>query len=282
MIVASGAFGSPHLLMLSGIGDVIALQRLGVSPIHHLPGVGANLQDHPDAILNYRTNSLDTVGYSLRGAWKLLGEISRYKRERTGVVSTNFAEAGGFLKTRPDLDIPDVQLHFVVATVDDHARKMHLGHGFSCHVCLLRPKSRGAVTLASADPMAAPLIDPNFLGEIDDLETMVAGFKLTRRIMEAPALKSQATSEMFSAGVESDDEIRDFLRRRVDTVYHPVGTCMMGPDPNSAVVDAQLRVHGLEGLRVVDASIMPTLIGGNTNAPTMMIGEKAADLIRAA
>ncbi|MCC2101412.1 MAG: GMC family oxidoreductase N-terminal domain-containing protein, partial [Hyphomicrobiales bacterium] len=231
---------------LSGIGDVIALQRLGVSPIHHLPGVGANLQDHPDAILNYRTNSLDTVGYSLRGAWKLLGEISRYKRERTGVVSTNFAEAGGFLKTRPDLDIPDVQLHFVVATVDDHARKMHLGHGFSCHVCLLRPKSRGAVTLASADPMAAPLIDPNFLGEIEDLETMVAGFKLTRRIMEAPALKSQATSEMFSAGVESDDEIRDFLRRRVDTVYHPVGTCMMGPDPNSAVVDAQLRVHGLE------------------------------------
>ena len=159
---------------------------------------------------------------------------------------------------------------------------MHLGHGFSCHVCLLRPKSRGAVTLASADPTAAPLIDPNFLGEVEDLEAMVAGFKLTRRIMEAPALKSQATGEMFSAGVESDDEIRDFLRRRVDTVYHPVGTCMMGPDPTTSVVDSQLRVHGLEGLRVVDASIMPTLIGGNTNAPTMMIGEKAADLIRAA
>ena len=282
VIVAAGAFGSPQLLMLSGIGDVIALQRVGVAPVHHLPYVGANLQDHPDAILNYRTNSLDTVGYSLRGAWKLIGEIARYRRERTGVVSTNFAEAGGFLKTRPELDIPDVQLHFVVATVDDHARKMHLGHGFSCHVCLLRPKSRGAVTLASADPMAAPLIDPNFLGEVEDLEAMVAGFKLTRRIMEAPALKSQATSEMFSAGVESDDQIRDFLRRRVDTVYHPVGTCMMGPDPKTSVVDAQLRVHGLEGLRVVDASIMPTLIGGNTNAPTMMIGEKAADLIRAA
>jgi len=282
VIVAAGAFGSPQLLMLSGIGDVIALQRVGVAPLHHLPGVGDNLQDHPDAILNYRTNSLDTVGYSLRGAWKLIGEISRYRRERTGVVSTNFAEAGGFLKTRPDLEIPDVQLHFVVATVDDHARKMHLGHGFSCHVCLLRPKSRGSVALASADPSAAPLIDPNFLGEIEDLEAMVAGFKLTRRIMEAPALKSQATAEMFSAGVESDDQIRDFLRRRVDTVYHPVGTCMMGQDPQTAVVDAQLRVHGLEGLRVVDASVMPTLIGGNTNAPTIMIGEKAADMIRAA
>ncbi len=282
VLLAGGAFGSPQLLMLSGVGDAAALQKVGVTPVHHLPGVGANLQDHPDAILNYRTSSLETVGYSLRGAWKMMGEIARYRRERKGVVSTNFAEAGGFLKTRPDLDIPDVQLHFVVATVDDHARKMHMGHGFSCHVCLLRPKSRGAVTLASADPSAAPLIDPNFLGEVEDLEVMVAGFKLTRRIMEAPALKSQATSEMFSAGVESDDQIRDFLRRRVDTVYHPVGTCMMGPDAATAVVDAQLRVHGLEGLRVVDASIMPTLIGGNTNAPTMMIGEKAADLIRAA
>ncbi len=282
VIVSSGAFGSPQLLQLSGVGDSAALKNVGVTPVHHLPGVGANLQDHPDAILGYKTKSLDAVGYSLSGAMKMTGEIRRYRRDRTGMISTNFAETGGFLKTRPDLDIPDVQLHFVVALVDDHARKTHLGHGISCHVCLLRPKSRGTVALASADPLAAPLIDPNFLGEPEDVEAMVAGFKLTRRIMDAPAMKTVRERDLFTQGVETDEQIRDFLRNRVDTVYHPVGTCMMGPDPASAVVDAQLRVHGLEGLRVVDASIMPTLVGGNTNAPSIMIGEKAADMIRSA
>ncbi len=282
VIVSGGAFGSPQLLMLSGVGDSAGLKAAGVTPVHHLPGVGLNLQDHPDAILGYKTKSLDTVGYSLPGAARLLSEIRRYRRERTGIVSTNFAESGGFLKTRPELDIPDVQLHFVIALVDDHARKTHLLHGFSCHVCLLRPKARGSVKLASADPFDAPLIDPNFLGEPEDVETMVRGFKLTRRIMDAPAMMAMRERDLFTEGVETDDQIRDFLRRRVDTVYHPIGTCMMGPDPATAVVDAQLRVHGLEGLRVVDASIMPTLIGGNTNAPSIMIGEKAADMIRAA
>lgn len=282
VIVAGGAFGSPQLLMLSGIGDAIELQRAGVTPIHHLPGVGLNLQDHPDFAFGYKTDSLDALGYSFKGIAKLLGEIKRYRSERKGMVSTNFAEAGGFLKTRPDLDIPDIQLHFIVGLVDDHARKRHLGHGFSCHVCLLRPKARGSVKLASADPFAAPLIDPNFLGEIEDLETMVAAFKMTRRIMDAPSMMAIRKSDFFTQGVETDDQIRDFLRKRVDTVYHPVGTCMMGPDAATAVVDSQLRVHGIEGLRVVDASIMPTLVGGNTNAPSIMIGEKAADLIRAA
>ncbi|MDE2362081.1 MAG: GMC family oxidoreductase N-terminal domain-containing protein [Hyphomicrobiales bacterium] len=282
VIVSGGAFGSPQLLMLSGVGDAEALKKAGVAPLHHLPGVGENLQDHPDAIFGYKTKSLDAVGYSLPGAAKLIGEIRRYRAERTGTISTNFAEAGGFLKSRRDLEIPDLQLHFVVAMVDDHARKTHLGHGFSCHVCLLRPKSRGSVKLASSDPFADPLIDPNFLGEPDDVQTLVDGFKLTRKIMDAPSMRALRTKDMFTAGVETDDQIRDFLRRRVDTVYHPVGTCMMGPDPATAVVDAQLRVHGMEGLRVVDASIMPTLIGGNTNAPSMMIGEKAADMIRAA
>ena len=282
VILSSGAFGSPQILMLSGVGDAAALKSVGVAPLHHLPGVGANLQDHPDFAFGYKTASMDALGYSLPGFVRLMREISRYRRERSGMVSTNFAEAGGFLKTRPDLEIPDIQLHFVVGLVDDHARKRHLGHGFSCHVCLLRPKSRGSVKLASADPRAAPLIDPNFFGDPADLEAMIDGFKLTRRIMDAPSLKALRTRDAFTQGVETDAQIRDFLRRRVDTVYHPIGACAMGPDAATAVVDAQLRVHGLEGLRVVDASIMPTLIGGNTNAPSIMIAEKAADMIRAA
>ncbi len=195
-------------------------------------------------------------------------------------MTSNFAECGGFLKTRPDLDVPDIQLHFGMAMVDDHGRKRHWGRGFSCHVCLLRPKSRGSVALGSADPLAAPLIDPNFLGEADDLESMVAGYKTTRRLMETPALRALQKKEMFTAGIETDDDIRALLRARVDTVYHPVGTAKMGTDP-MAVVDPKLKVHGLEGLRIVDASVMPTLIGGNTNAPTIMIGEKAADMIKA-
>jgi choline dehydrogenase-like flavoprotein len=195
-------------------------------------------------------------------------------------MTSNFAECGGFLKTHPDLDVPDIQLHFGMALVDDHGRKRRWGRGFSCHVCLLRPKSRGTVSLHSADPMQAPAIDPNFLGEIDDLESMVAGYKTTRRLMEMPALRALQKKDMFTTGIETDDDIRALLRARVDTVYHPVGTAKMGTDP-LAVVDPKLRVRGLEGLRIVDASVMPTLIGGNTNAPTIMIGEKAADMIKA-
>ena len=281
-IVSLGAFGSPQLLMLSGIGDAAALKAQGVEPVAHLPGVGANLQDHPDIILGWRSASLDTFGYSLAGTARLFREIQRYRRERRGMVTSNFAEAGGFLKTRPDIEAPDVQLHFVVAIVEDHARKMRMGHGMTCHVCVLRPKARGSVKLASRDPFAAPLIDPNLLGEPEDVETLVAGFKLTRSLFEAPSLRSQWSSELYTSDIHSDDEIRGFIRARADTVYHPVGSCAMGPDSSRAVVDTKLRVHGVDGLRVVDASIMPDLVGGNTNAPTIMIGEKAADMIRAA
>jgi len=280
VIVSSGAFQTPQLLLLSGVGDSAALARHGIATTHHLPGVGQNLQDHPDFIFAYLSDSPYFTGMSFSGIAHQLRAIMQYRRERRGPMTSNFAECGGFLKTRPDLEIPDIQLHFGMAMVDDHGRKRRWGRGFSCHVCLLRPKSRGSVSLHSADPFAAPAIDPNFLGEVDDLESMVAGYKTTRRLMETPALKALQKKDMFTAGVETDDDIRSLLRARVDTVYHPVGTARMGNDA-MAVVDPKLRVHGLEGLRIVDASVMPTLIGGNTNAPTIMIGEKAADMIKA-
>ncbi|KPK04478.1 MAG: glucose-methanol-choline oxidoreductase [Betaproteobacteria bacterium SG8_39] len=280
IIVSAGAFHSPQLLMLSGIGDGEALQRLGIPTLHHLPGVGRNLQDHVDFIFGHAVDSLDLLGFSPRGALRMLREFGRYRRARRGMLTTNFAECGGFLKLSPQSPAPDVQLHFVVGIVDDHARKLHLSHGLSCHVCLLRPKSRGSVTLASPDAGDAPRIDPAFYAEPEDLERMVEGYKLTRRLLDAPSLSRLYTRDLFTAGVETDDQIRDVLRARSDTVYHPAGSCRMGIDP-LAVVDPELRVHGLEALRVVDASIMPTLVGGNTNAPAIMIGEKAADLIRA-
>ena len=220
-------------------------------------------------------------GLSLKGLPRLLRGIRQYRRERRGPMTSNFAECGGFLKTRPDLDVPDVQLHFGMALTDDHGRKRHRGTGFSLHVCQLRPKSRGHVGLGSADPFAPPLIDPNFLSHPDDLETMVGGYKITKRLLETPALRALQKQDMFTAGVHTDDDIRAILRARVDTVYHPVGTCKMGVDDPMAVVNPKLKVHGMEGLRIVDASVMPTLIGGNTNAPTIMIGEKAADMIKA-
>lgn len=277
--LSAGALQSPQILLLSGIGPAEELKRHGIAPVLDLAGVGANLQDHPDFIFGYRSASLDTFGLSLRGGWRILRESLLYRRERRGMITSNFAEAGGFLKTRPALDAPDIQLHFVVSLVDDHARKLHLGHGFSCHVCLLRPKSAGTLTLASADPLAAPLIDPAFLADPQDVEDLVAGFKLTRRLLEAPPLAAWVKRDSVTADVRSDDDIRAVLRRRVDTVYHPVGTCRMGVDAG-AVVDPQLKLRGIEGLRVVDASVMPTLIGGNTNAPTIMIAEKAVDMMR--
>jgi choline dehydrogenase-like flavoprotein len=209
----------------------------------------------------------------------VLREFGRFRRERRGMLTSNFAECGGFLRTRPDLDAPDIQLHFVTGLVDDHARRIRLGHGISCHVCVLRPRSRGSVELASSDPLVAPRIDPGFFSDPADLDDMVAGFKLTRRLLKAPSLARWLGRDLFTAGIDDDAAIRDVLRRRCDTVYHPVGSCRMGSDPAS-VVDPQLRVRGVEGLRVIDASVMPSLIGGNTNAPTVMIAEKAVDLLR--
>lgn len=280
VVISAGVFQTPQLLMLSGIGDGAHLQAMGIKSVLHLPGVGRNLQDHIDFVFVYRCNSVDLAGLSLAAGPYLIKQMMRWRRERRGFVATNYAEAGAFLRTQPDLSRPDVQLHFILAMVEDHGRKMRLGHGFSAHVCCLRPKSRGEVLLASADPHQAPLIDPKFLSHSDDLETLVTGFKRTRCILEQPALACLAPQNINTADVHTDDDIRAVIRSSADSVYHPVGTCRMGTDAN-AVVDAQLRVHGIQGLRVADASVMPTLIGGNTHAATVMIGERAADFIRA-
>ncbi len=283
VLLSAGALLSPQLLMLSGIGPAAHLRDHGIEVAHDLPGVGANLHDHVDVVLVYNAPHLtDLFGMSLTGMARAVKGIFEWRRQRSGMLTTNFAEAGGFIKSQPSEPIPDLQLHFVIAKLMDHGRKTVFGHGYSCHVCVLHPQSRGSVKLASRDPLAAPLIDPNFLAVRDDLDRLLRGFKLTRNIMSQPALAAFSARELpISATAQSDAQIEQFIRDHADTIYHPVGSCRMGPGPLD-VVDAELRVHGLHGLRVVDASIMPQVIGGNTNAPTIMIGEKAADMIRAA
>ena len=284
VIVAAGAFGSPQLLQLSGIGAAADLQPHGIAVVHELPGVGKNLQDHIDYVQGWTVpQDAASFGVSAGGAWRLLKAIFEWREHRRGMVTSTIASAGAFFKSRPELAIPDLQLVFVLALVDDHARKVHLSHGMTCHVDVLRPFSRGSVGLASADPHVAPRIDPAFLSDERDVQLLVRGGQLQQRIMESPALAPVRGRMLYPVDSADVQSLEQDIRRRADTQYHPAGTCKMGPDSDPmAVVDAQLRVKGLAGLRVVDASIMPTLIGGNTNAPTIMIAEKAADLIRAA
>ncbi len=282
VLLAAGAFQSPQLLMLSGVGDGAQLQSHGIEVLHHLPGVGANLHDHADATQVFDAPKMtDLFGLSLPGAWNLVKGIMEWRRSRTGMLTSNFAEAGGFVKSDPGEALPDLQFHFVVGKLVDHGRKVAIGHGFSCHVCVLRPKSRGSVSLASTDPLAAPRIDPNFLDDPDDVLRMVRGFRIMRNILNQPSLSQFGGRELNrSASAVTDAEIEAFIRGHSDSIYHPVGTCRMGRD-EMAVVGADLRVHGIEGLRVIDASVMPRIVAGNTNAPTIMIAEKAVDLINA-
>ncbi|HOV19044.1 MAG TPA: GMC oxidoreductase, partial [Ottowia sp.] len=246
-----------------------------------LPGVGAHLHDHPDVVQVWDVpGAHELFGLSWAGVRRTWGDVQRWRRERRGPLTTNFAEAGGFIKSDADEAVPDLQLHFVVGKLVDHGRATVFGHGFSCHVCVLRPKSRGSVRLASRDPLAAPLIDPAFLQEGDDVRRLVKGFRQMREILSQPALARHGGREK-SAAVRSDAEIEAFIRQHADTIYHPVGTCRMGKGPMD-VVDDRLRVRGIERLRVVDASVMPSVPGGNTNAPVVMVAEKAASMIRRA
>ena len=282
VLLCAGAFQSPQILMLSGIGPKAHLLDKGVAPVHDLPGVGQNLHDHIDVVQVVDAPHLtDLLGLSLSGLRQAFKGILEWRKYRSGLLTTNFAEAGGFIKSQASEARPDLQLHFVVGKLVDHGRTTTFGHGYSCHVCLLRPKSRGSVKLANNNPFAAPLIDPGFFTERDDVERLIRGFKIMRGILKQPALAELGGRELpVLARAQSDDEIEQYIRNHADTIYHPAGTCRMGVDALS-VVDPQLKVHGLQGLRVIDASVMPQLVSGNTNAPVIMMAEKAADMIRA-
>jgi choline dehydrogenase-like flavoprotein len=283
VLLCAGALQSPQLLMLSGIGPHEHLLENGIATRHLLPGVGQNLHDHVDVVQVFNAPHLkELFGLSLAGLTRAAKGIIEWRDHRRGMLTSNFAEAGGFIKSQPAETIPDLQLHFVVGKLLDHGRQTTFGHGYSCHVCLLRPLSRGSVQLDGKHPLSPPLIDPNFLGHRDDMDRLMRGFKLMRHILSQAALSGFGGRELAdSATAQSDAQIEHFIRDHADTIYHPAGTCRMGSGEYD-VVDARLRVHGIAGLRVVDASIMPQLVGGNTNAPVIMIAEKAADLIKAA
>lgn len=276
VILSAGAINSPQLLLLSGIGPREELARHGIHCIHELPGVGENFHDHPDYVHIYQSSHQELLGFNLSGIWDVVQAYRLYRKKSIGMMTSNFAEAGGFLSTIKRNTRPDIQLHFVPGIVDNHCHKFHFTRGMSLHICALRPKSRGHIRLKSANPFHAPAIDPNFLGLDEDIDVMIQGYKMSLDIMEQKVLAPVRGKALYQA--RSDDEIAHLLRQRTDTVYHPVGSCRMGHD-EMAVVDPHLHVRGIEGLVVADASIMPQVVSGNTNAPCMMIAEQAARFI---
>ncbi len=282
VILCAGAIGSPQLLLLSGIGPRDEIQKHGLAVAHELPGVGRNLQDHLDVIITVKNTSRRSISFHPLSLWRGIREFFRYLFFKRGDLSSSSAEAGAFTRSAPSEPIPDLQYHFVIAPNTHHAQQLmplFTGYAYSLHVCVLRPKSRGTVTLRSADALAPPVIQPNYCIEPDDFERLVAGFRQARAILAQPAFEPHRGDELDPGPqVQDDEQIRAWIRANAETIYHPVGTCKMGRD-DLAVVDAELRVRGIRGLRVADASIMPTLIGGNTNAPTTMIAEKAASMM---
>jgi choline dehydrogenase-like flavoprotein len=280
VILCAGAFGSPQILMLSGIGPAAHLHEHGINVVDDKLAVGSDLQDHIDYVSSFETASKDFIGDSLSGTVRMAKAIIEYRFKRTGIMTTCYAEAGGFWKSSPDLPAPDVQYHFVPAMLEDHGRTKVKGHGFSVHACVLRPESRGTVRLASNDIAAAPAIDPAFLTDARDITVLRAAVRQTHRICEAPALSHYQPKDRYPFDINDDDALDANLRARADTVYHPVGTCRMGAD-GDAVVDPRLKYRGIDGLYIADASIMPRLVSGNTNAPSIMIGERCADFVRA-
>ena len=280
VILSAGAFNSPQILMLSGIGPARHLKDKGIDVVADRGAVGADLQDHIDYVSSWETRSIDPLGDSLGGTWRMVKAIFEHRTKRTGIMTTCFAEAGGFWKSRPDLPAPDIQYHFVPAMLEDHGRTKVKGHGFSIHACVLRPESRGSVTLASADAAAPPVIDPGFLTDARDVATLRAGVRMMHRVVAAPPLSDYAGIARPPVNIDDDAALDALIRSRADTVYHPVGTCRMGSDAD-AVVDPTLKLNGIDGLWVADASVMPRLVSGNTNAPSIMIGERAADFVKA-
>lgn len=278
-ILSGGAINSPQLLQLSGIGDSDWLKAAGVAPLVDLPGVGRNLQDHLDILGQITTRSRTSLGLSSGTTLSWLGGTFDFLGNRHGLLSTNPVQGGGFLKSSLAGDLPDLQFSFIPAKVTPHGARLPFGHGVSLHVCHLYPESRGEVRITSDNPGAHPHIDPNYLSAPQDIEAMLDGLELTRKVLGHTAFDFDRKAEVWpDPAHQTRSQLLDDLRARAETLYHPVGTCMMGHG-ELAVVDPQLRVHGVEGLRVVDASVMPRLIGGNTNAPTMMIGARAADMI---
>ncbi len=277
VILAGGAINSPQLLMLSGIGPADHLREHRIAVARDLRGVGANLQDHLDICT--LVHSTQRITYDKTND---LAVALRFLLRRDGIGSSNVAEAGGFVRSRlASDDRCDLQFHFVPALLDDHGRHRLDGYGYTVHACNLRPRSRGAIRLHSADPLAPAVIHANYLGDAEgfDLKIMIEAARTSREILAQAPFAAYRGDEVFpGVAVQSDADFVEFIRRKAETIYHPVGTCRMGSD-SDAVVDSELRVRGIDGLRVVDASVMPTLIGGNTNAPTIMIAERAAQLL---
>jgi choline dehydrogenase len=278
VLLSGGAVNTPQVLLLSGIGDPAILKRFDISVVTDLKGVGKNLQDHLDCSIQYESSQPITL-YSQANPLNAMKTGLQYILFKKGLATGQGLESGAFLKSRPDLETPDLQFHFIAALMTDHTRKRADRHGFMAHVCQLRPESRGYISLKSADPLAEPLIQPNYLEAEEDRRALREGVKIAREIFAQPAFDAYRGPELMpGAHITKDDQIDAWIRKTAETIYHPVGSAKMGHDAES-VVDPQLRVHGIEGLRVVDASVMPSLVSGNTNAPTIMIAEKASDMI---